>query len=126
MRNMKLVVSNGRLLAEHKTTLNEEQISRFNDAIHWYEKATDKIAKRYAKGIPQKKEQRYAEAVAVATEETEEIEEYYKKVLSGDCAVEEFKERIKIWFFKVRDGMNDVDAAAREAKEPWCDYEDKR
>lgn len=123
---MKLVVSNGRLLAEHETTLSDEQISRFKDAIHWYEKATDKIAKRYAKGIPQKKEQRYAEAVAKAIGETDKIEERYNKVLSGDGTIGEFKKAIKIWFFKVRDCMNGIDKAAREAKEPWCDYEDNR
>lgn len=126
MRKMKLVVSEGRLLDEHFTTLNDEQIKIFHDVLHWYEKATDKIVKRFAKGIPQEKEIRYSKVVAGAIGETKEIEECYQKVLNGGCTVGDFKGKVEAWFYKVRNGMNDVDRAARKAKEPWCDYEDDR
>jgi len=123
---MKLVAKNGRLLEDHPTTFNEEQLNRFKEAIHWYEKATEKISRRYDKGMKQGKDRLYTEAVAKAVGETEEIEKYYKLVINGDCTIGEFKERIKVWFFKVKEGMDDADVAFRKTGALFADYEDRR
>ena len=105
---MRLVAKDGKLL----DPLNEEQLVRFKEAANWYGKAVGKITKRYARGIGQNKENRYAEAVAKAIEETEEIDEKYRKVIDGDCTVEEFKESISKWFYKVKEGMDEADIGA--------------
>jgi len=127
LTKLKLVVKDGRLLAEHETTLNEEQIGLFHKALHWYEKATNKISRRYARGIQQGKSVLYAEAVALAVPETEEIETRYKKVLSGDCSISKFKEAISEWFYKVKEKMDEADTSEREpGKNLWCDYKDER
>ena len=105
---MRLVAKNGKLL----DPLNEGQLERFGEVSHWYEKAVGKIAKRYARGVKQNKESRYAEAVAKALEETEEIDEKYHKVINGECTVEEFKESISKWFYKVKEGMDEADIGA--------------
>jgi len=127
LTKLKLVVSNGRLLAEHETTLNEVQVDLFSKALHWYEKATKKIVKRYARGMGQGKRALYSEAVALAAPETEEIGKLYKEVLSGDCSVPKFKEAISVWFYKVKEKMDAIDISEREpGKNLWCDYEDNR
>jgi len=107
-------------------SLNKEQVSRFEAAAHWYKKASGKISKRYYRGVRQKKETRYAEVVVSASELTEEIDKRYKLVLKGECGIDEFKEAISDWFYKVKNGMDAVDLAAREAGEPWCDFYDER
>lgn len=107
-------------------TLNEKQLEQFTAVSHWYEKASGKISKRYYRGIGQKKETRYAEAVVSASLETEEIDKRYKMVLEGTCSIDQFKKAVSDWFFKVKKGMDEVDIAARKAGEPWCDYEDNR
>ena len=117
---MRLVAKDGEIIE----TLNKKELKKFKEATRWYEKASNKIAKKYHKGIGQEKEKRYAEAVALATEETRKIDERYKEVISGDCTVECFKEAVSDWFYKVKEGMDAIDAEAREAGEPFCDYED--
>lgn len=107
-------------------SLSNEQIETFKGVAHWYNKASGKIARRYHRGIRQKKEVRYAEVVASAIQETDEIEKRYKLVLDGKCTMDQFKEAISDWFYKVKNGMDAVDLAAREAGEPWCDFYDER
>ena len=69
----------------------------------------------------------YAEAVALAIPETDEIENRYKKVLSGDCAISEFKEAVSDWFYKVKNRMDEIDKSERESgNNPWWGYEDNR
>lgn len=106
---MKLVAKNGRLLNEHETTLNKGQVGRFKEALHWYEKATDKIVKRYEKGAKDKKEKQYARAVALAAGLSVDIDTSFRKVLNGDSTVGEFKEVIRVWFSKVKEGMDEAD-----------------
>jgi len=106
--------------------LNTEQLESFEKVSFWYNKAVGKIAKRYHRGIGQDKEARYAKAVALAIEETEEIDRRYSQVLGGACSVDHFKQSVSDWFYKVKNGMDAVDKAAKEAKEPWCDYHDER
>jgi len=115
--NLKMVAKNGRLCEGHPTKLNEEQLKRFKEAVHWFEKATDKIAARYHRGCKQGKDRLYTEVVAGARVETEAIDEHYLKFLDGECTVEEFKEKIKIWFFKVKDGMDAADADFKQTRE---------
>lgn len=107
-------------------SLNTEELARFEAASQWYNKAVGKISKRYYRGVHQKKETRYAEAVAAATLETEEIDIRYQMVLNGACTIDQFKDAIADWFYKVKKGMDAVDVAARKAGEPWCDFYDKR
>jgi len=107
-------------------SLNADQLERFEAASHWYNKAVGKIANRYHRGIQQKKETRYAEVVASATLETEEIDIRYQMVLNGACNIDQFKDAIADWFYKVKKGMDAVDVAARKDGEPWCDFYDKR
>lgn len=107
-------------------SLNNEQIQTFKDVAHWYNKASGKIARRYHNGIRQQKETRYAEVVASAIQETDEIEKRYKLVLDGNCTIDQFKEAVADWFYKVKNGMDAVDVAARKAGEPWCDFYDER
>ena len=107
-------------------SLNTEELIRFEEASHWYKKAVGKIANRYQRGIRQEKEVRYAEAVATATLESEEIDIRYQMVLNGACTIDQFKDAIADWFYKVKKGMDAVDMAARAAGEPWCDLYDKR
>ncbi len=107
-------------------SLNTEQLELFEKASFWYNKAAGKIAKRYHKGIAQKKEARYAKAVALAIEETDEIDRRYKQVLGGTCSVAHFKKAISAWFHKVKNEMDAVDKEARKTGEPWCDYHDKK
>lgn len=104
---MRLVAKNGRLLENHETELSEDQFGRFNEALHWYEKATEKITKRYNKG-----ERKYAKSVAVAADLSIEIDDSFKKVLSGESTVGEFKETVRAWFYKVREGMDEADIEA--------------
>lgn len=106
---MKLVAKNGRLLENHETTLNKKQLSKFNEALHWYEKATDKITKRYEKGAADKKEKQYARAVALAAGLSVDIDNSFRDVISGESTVGEFKEKIRAWFKKVKEGMDDAD-----------------
>lgn len=101
---MKLVARNGMLLKDHETTLNTNQVGRFEEALHWYEKATEKIARRY-----NKEEGRYAKPVAIALDLSLEIDRSFKKVLNGESTVGEFKEIIRAWFYKVTEGMDDAD-----------------
>lgn len=107
-------------------SLNTEQVQSFAKASFWYNKTVGKIAKRYQRGIGQEKEARYARAVAEAMQETEEIDRRYKQVLGGTCSVDHFKQAVSDWFYKVKNGMDAVDKAAKEAGEPWCDFHDKR
>lgn len=107
-------------------SLNTEQLESFEKASFWYNRAVGKISRKYHRGIEQEKESRYAEVVAAAIQEREEIDRRYKQVLSGTCSVDHFKQSISDWFYKVKRGMDDVDKAARKAGEPWCDLEYKR
>lgn len=102
---MRLVAKDGKLLEP----FNKEQLAKFKEVAYWYEKAVSKITKRYARGVEQNKESRYAEAVAKAIGETEEIDERYQKAIDGNCTVEEFKESVSKWFYKVKEGMDDAD-----------------
>jgi hypothetical protein len=105
---MKLITKNGRLLKKHDTSLNKEQIVRFNDALHWYEKAVDKISKRYDKG-KKKDGNIYAMAVAKAADFSVAIDRSYREVLDGNATIGEFKEAIRTWFTMVREGMDKAD-----------------
>lgn len=101
---MKLVARNGKLLEDHETSLNSNQVCRFEEALHWYEKATEKIARRY-----NKEEEIYAKPVALALDLSLEIDRSFKKVLNGESTVGEFKEIISAWFYKVKEGMDEAD-----------------
>jgi len=107
-------------------SFNTEELIRFEEASHWYNKAVGKIAKRYHRGILQEKEFRYADVVASATLETEEIDIRYQMVLNGACTIDQFKDAIADWFYKVKKGMDAVDVDARKRGEKWCDFYDKR
>lgn len=107
-------------------SLNTEQLESFEQVSFWYNKTAGKIAKRYYRGVGQEKELRYAQAVALAVPETEEIDRRYKQVLGGTCSVDHFKQAVSDWFYKVKNEMDAVDKEARKAGELWCDYHDKR
>ena len=107
-------------------SLNKEQTEKLGRASYWYNKTAEKISRRYHRGIGQKKEERYARVLVEASEDNEEIDIRFKQVLKGTCSIDHFKQSISDWFFKVKNGWDAVDKEARKAKEPWCDYEDKR
>lgn len=111
---MRLVARDGKII---ETNLNKEQYAKFEEAIHWYEKAGRKIVKRFSRGVSQGKEALYSKSIALAIEESNNVDVYYQKFLEGKGTVEEFKEVVGVWFYKVKEGFDKDDKDFKKTKE---------
>lgn len=111
---MRLVAKNGKIL---ETNLNKEQYEKFEEASHWYEKAGRKIVRRFARGVAKGKEMLYSKTIALAIEESNNVDVFYKKLLVGECTVEEFKDVVGVWFYKVKKGFDKDDKDFKKTKE---------
>lgn len=111
---MRLVARDGKII---KTNLNKEQYSKFEEAVHWYEKASRKIVKRFARGVSKGKESLYSKTIALAIDESSNIDVFYKKLLEGEGTVEEFKDVVGVWFYKVKEGFDKDDKDFKKTKE---------
>ena len=63
------------------------------------------------------KEALYSKTIALAIEESNDVDVFYKKFLEGKCTVEEFKETVGVWFYKVKEGLDQDDKDFKKTKE---------
>ena len=85
-----------------------------SEALGWYNKAIEKVAKRYFGALGTKREQGYIDAHNKFTELENQIDVVYVEYLSGEKDIDDFKDSIRVWFKKIMSEWTDVDSRSRD------------
>lgn len=84
-----------------------------SEAFGWYNKAIDKVAKRYYSAMGTKREQGYVDVYTRLIELHSQIDVVYREYLAGERDIEEFKDSIRVWFKEIMSGWTDIDLQSR-------------